>query len=161
MRACSYVGCRCHYCSNLFISIWTFSHLCNVALTSIVAVSAAAAAAAAAAWSLAAFAAQQITILPFSVGVYQHCCSILHLSQCGIWWADYGHNHYHFIGASLRPPSHWRIPCRGVVGRRRGGTASPTFLTGGTRSPLPPLFWTEIRAKVSPLLQLVTYWNAV
>jgi len=31
------------------------------------------------------------------------------------------------------------------------------FSTGGTRPPLPPLFWTEIRAKVSPLLQLVTY----
>ena len=35
---------------------------------------------------------------------------------------------------------------RGLVGRGRGG-ASPT----------PPLFWTEIRPKVSPLLQLVTY----
>jgi len=52
---------------------------------------------------------------------------------------------------------------RGVVGRGRGATASPTlFSTGGTRPPLPPpLFWTEIRAKVSPLLQLVTYWNAL
>ena len=27
----------------------------------------------------------------------------------------------------------------------------------GDESPTPPLFWTEIRAKVSPLLQLVTY----
>ena len=27
----------------------------------------------------------------------------------------------------------------------------------GDASPTPPLFWTEIRAKVSPLLQLVTY----
>jgi len=40
---------------------------------------------------------------------------------------------------------------RGVVGRIRGGDGVPT----------PPLFWTEIRAKVSPLLQLVTYRNAV
>jgi len=50
-----------------------------------------------------------------------------------------------------------RLAARGVVGRGRGRTASPHFLTGGTRPPLPPLFWTEIRAKVSPLLQLVTY----
>ena len=45
---------------------------------------------------------------------------------------------------------------RGVVGRGRGGTASPHFSDRGDVSPL-PLFWTEIRAKVSPLLQLVTY----
>ena len=32
----------------------------------------------------------------------------------------------------------------------------PLFSPWGTRSPLPPLFCTEIRAKVSPLLQLVT-----
>ena len=31
----------------------------------------------------------------------------------------------------------------------------------GTRPPTPPTFWTEIRANVCPLLQLVTYWNAV
>jgi len=43
---------------------------------------------------------------------------------------------------------------RSVVGRGRGGMASPTFFDRGTRPPLPPLFWTEIRAKVSPLLQL-------
>jgi len=46
---------------------------------------------------------------------------------------------------------------RGVVGRGRGDGVPHCFrqgLTGGTR---PPLFWTEIRAKVSPLLQLVTY----
>ena len=46
---------------------------------------------------------------------------------------------------------------RGVVGPGRGGMASPTFFDRGTRPPLPPLFWTEIRAKVSLLLQLVTY----
>ena len=45
----------------------------------------------------------------------------------------------------------------GVVGRGRGGRRPPLFSTGGTRLPLPSLFWTEIRAKVSPLLQLVTY----
>jgi len=44
-----------------------------------------------------------------------------------------------------------------VVGRGRGGTASPTFFYRGDASPTPPLFWTEIRAKVSLLLQLVTY----
>jgi len=43
----------------------------------------------------------------------------------------------------------------------RGDGVPPLFSTGGTRPPLPPIFWTEIRAKVSPLLQLVTYWNAV
>ena len=37
---------------------------------------------------------------------------------------------------------------RGVVGRGRGGWRLP-------------LFWTEIRAKVSSLLQLVTNWNAM
>jgi len=35
--------------------------------------------------------------------------------------------------------------------------ASPHFFQQGGASPTPPLFWTEIRAKVSPLLQLVTY----
>jgi len=50
---------------------------------------------------------------------------------------------------------------RGVVGRWRGGTASPTFFDREDASPLPHFFWTEIRAEVSPLLQLVTYWNAV
>jgi len=39
----------------------------------------------------------------------------------------------------------------------RGDGVPALFSTGGTRPPLPPLFWTEIRAKVSPLLQLVTY----
>ena len=37
------------------------------------------------------------------------------------------------------------------------GAASPIFFRQGDASPTPPLFWTEIRAKVSPLLQLVTY----
>ena len=47
---------------------------------------------------------------------------------------------------------------RDVVGRGRRGTASPHFFDRGDASPTPPsLFWTEIRAKVSPLLQLVTY----
>ena len=46
---------------------------------------------------------------------------------------------------------------RGVVGRGRGGLRPPTFFDRGTRPPLPPLFWIEIRAKVSPLLQLATY----
>ena len=38
-----------------------------------------------------------------------------------------------------------------------GDGVPPLFSTGGTRPPLPALVWTEIRAKVSPLLQLVTY----
>ena len=41
----------------------------------------------------------------------------------------------------------------------RAGTATPTFFsTAGTRPPLPlHFFWTEIRAKVSPPLPLVTH----
>jgi len=39
----------------------------------------------------------------------------------------------------------------------RGDNVPPTFFDRGNGSPTPPLFWTEIRAKVSPLLQLVTY----
>jgi len=50
---------------------------------------------------------------------------------------------------------------RGVVGRRRGGAAFPHFFRQGDASPTPPLFWTKICVKDSPLLQLVTYWNAV
>ena len=46
---------------------------------------------------------------------------------------------------------------RGVVGQGRGpGQRPPLFSTGETR-PLLPHSWTEISAKVSPLLQLVTY----
>ena len=41
-------------------------------------------------------------------------------------------------------------------GRGRGGRRPPLFSTGGTR-PHPPTFCTEIRAKVSPLLQLNGY----
>jgi len=37
------------------------------------------------------------------------------------------------------------------------GAASPHFFQQGGRVPTPPLFWTEIRAKVSPLFQLATY----
>jgi len=56
---------------------------------------------------------------------------------------------------TVRCPS---VCVTGVAGRGRGGTAFPHFFFDqGTRPPLPPLFWTEIRAKVSPLLQLVTY----
>jgi len=46
--------------------------------------------------------------------------------------------------------------CSGA-GMRGADGVPPLFLSGG-RVPHPsPLFWTEIRAKVSPLLQLVTY----
>ena len=45
--------------------------------------------------------------------------------------------------------------CSGVG--TRGNGAHPLFSTGRMRPPLPPLFWTEICAKVSPLLQRVTY----
>jgi len=45
-----------------------------------------------------------------------------------------------------------------VVGRGRVGDGVPTFFRQGEgRVPPPPTFWTEIRAKVSPLLQLVAY----
>jgi len=51
---------------------------------------------------------------------------------------------------------------RPVQGCNGAGDGVPAFFsTGGTRLPLSPLFWSDIRAKVSPLLQLVTYWNAV
>jgi len=46
---------------------------------------------------------------------------------------------------------------QGVVGRGSGVTASPHFFRQGERVPHSPTFWTEIRAKVSPLLQLVIY----
>jgi len=49
--------------------------------------------------------------------------------------------------------------CSGA--RTRGGRRPPLFFDRGDASPTPSLFWTEIRAKVSPLLQLVTYWNVV
>jgi len=49
----------------------------------------------------------------------------------------------------------------GVVGGNAGGDGVPHFFSTGGRPPLSPLFWTEIRAKVSPLLQLVSYWDAV
>jgi len=49
----------------------------------------------------------------------------------------------------------WVHGCSGA-GTRADGVPR-TFFDRGTRPPLPPLFWTEIRAKVSPLLQLVTY----
>ena len=41
------------------------------------------------------------------------------------------------------------------------GAGTRHFFSTGNASPTRPLFWTEIRAKVSPLLRLVTYWNAV
>jgi len=43
-----------------------------------------------------------------------------------------------------------------VVGRGRGEGVPPLF-DRGDASRTSPLFWTEILAKVSPLLQLVTY----
>jgi len=43
---------------------------------------------------------------------------------------------------------------KGVVGR---GRRPPLLSTGGRVPHSHPTFWTEIRAKVSPLLQLV-YW---
>jgi len=52
------------------------------------------------------------------------------------------------------------VHLRGVVGRGRGRRRPPLFFDKGDASP-PPTFLNEIRTKVSPLLQLVTYWNAV
>jgi len=52
----------------------------------------------------------------------------------------------------------WSMDSQGCSGAgTRGGTASPTFFDRGDASPLPATFWSEIRAKVSRLLQLVTY----
>ena len=62
----------------------------------------------------------------------------------------------HLMSATAMNSSHETLS-RGVVGRGRGGTASPTFFDRGTRPPLLPLFWTEIRAQVSPLSKMVTY----
>ena len=47
------------------------------------------------------------------------------------------------------------VESRSVVGRGRGGRRPLLFSTEG-RVPHSPTFWTEIRANVSPLLQLVT-----
>jgi len=54
---------------------------------------------------------------------------------------------------SQQPRQLPRLLPRGVVGRGR----CPHFFRQGGRVPHSPTFWTEIRAKVSPLLQLVTY----
>ena len=47
-----------------------------------------------------------------------------------------------------------RQACSGAGTR---GAASPHFFDRGNASSTPPLFWTKIRAKGSPLLQLVSY----
>jgi len=46
---------------------------------------------------------------------------------------------------------------QGCSGAGTRGDGVPHFFRQRARVLLPPLFWTEIRAKVSPLLQLVTY----
>jgi len=46
---------------------------------------------------------------------------------------------------------------QGFSGAETRGDGAPTFFDRGDASPTPALFWTEIHAKVSPLLQLVTY----
>jgi len=53
----------------------------------------------------------------------------------------------------------WRVQRCSGAGTR--GEGVPHFFRQGDASPIPSPFWTEIRAKVSPFLQLVTYWNAV
>jgi len=53
-----------------------------------------------------------------------------------------------------RSASRWRTGCSGAGTR---GDGVPHFSRQGDASPTSPLFWTEICAKVSPLLQLVTY----
>jgi len=57
------------------------------------------------------------------------------------------------------PPIRRNVPgsTTGVVGGDAGVQRTPTFFDRGDASSTPPLFWTEIRAKVSPPLQLVTY----
>jgi len=49
----------------------------------------------------------------------------------------------------------YRQACSGAG--TRGGRRPPTFFDRGNASSTPPLFWTKIRAKGSPLLQLVSY----
>jgi len=46
---------------------------------------------------------------------------------------------------------------QGCSGAGTRGDGVPPLFRQGDASPTPPTFWTEIRAKVSPLLQLVTY----
>jgi len=46
---------------------------------------------------------------------------------------------------------------QGCSGAGTRGDGVPHFFRQGDASPAPPLFWTEIRANVNPLLQLVTY----
>ena len=46
---------------------------------------------------------------------------------------------------------------QGCSGAETRGAAFPHFFRQGDASPTPPTFWIEIHAKVSPLLQLVTY----
>jgi len=69
------------------------------------------------------------------------------------FWAHVSLHHKRHIDQSIR----FYRTHQGVVGRgRRRDGVPPLFSTGGC-VPHSPLFWTEIRAKVSPLLQLVTY----
>jgi len=62
----------------------------------------------------------------------------------------------HLMSATAMNSSHETL-MQGCSGAGRGGTASPTFFDRGTRPPLLPLFWTEIRAQVSPVSKMVTY----
>jgi len=74
--------------------------------------------------------------------------------QCRVGWLKDGID-THSQRRNLYQSHHWQQGCSGAgdaVGQRH-----PHFSTGGTRPPLLPLFWTEIGAKVSSLLQLVTY----
>jgi len=66
-----------------------------------------------------------------------------------------GEDRLHVMHLMSLPSQNPVISCRGVVGRGRGVTASPHISRQGDA--YPHFFWTEIRANVSPLLQLVTY----
>ena len=58
-------------------------------------------------------------------------------------------------------PDKTTIKEQGCSGARTRGDGVPHFFRQEGRVPHSPTFWIEIRAKVSPLLQLVTYWNIV
>jgi len=73
--------------------------------------------------------------------------------QCRVGWLKDGID-THSQRRNLYQSHHWQQGCSGAGTR---GDGVPHFFDGDASPTLLPLFWTEIRAKVSSLLQLVTY----